>query len=477
MNSKIKKFFSAAVFLLVFLLGLSLLYRIFSWKDTSGDYYSSTSQLYSMKKNTVDVAFFGPSAYYASLNPAVFWESRGIASFNAAVSGQDRNASTYYVRELLKTQSPKVVVVSATYLYTDYYAVQGNLLRNTLSLKESKNSFDLIRDLVSKNKDVSGTNGIKDYLLRWPIVHSRYREIKKEDFTGVKENEDCLGYVYDYTANVLEAFGPDSFDTAQLTPISDGTRQWLEELKALGDREGFEVIVVSVPTDLGSGERACLNGCFSYMEEQGIRFLDMNFLLDEMDFQPYYDMADGTHANVNGATKISNYLSDYFDELYSLPDRREQSGYGRYDACLRNYHHKLYAADVLPYADDAQLSDLIGAKNGMIAAVNLRPGETAQEFTALLQNAGATPEEISRGGTWILDDGVLVCRPGDKQYGYPVNASEYLYVTPSGAPGFDDVYVGKTICIAPSVEGSSVVTYDTVLDKIIDVRVLRGAAE
>ena len=474
MNSKLKKFLSAGAFLLFFLCGLILLYHIFSWKDTSGDYFSSVNQMYSMKKNTVDVSFFGPSSYYTALNLAVFWEDCGIASFNAAVSGQDRNASTYFIKEMLKSQSPKIVMVSATYLIVDHYAVQGNLLRNTLSLRGSLNAIELVRELVPENGETSGDNGVKDYLLRWPILHSRYRELKREDFVSVRSNDNCLGYVYGDTANVIEQFGPDSFDRSAVTPISDDVRQWIDELASLGEQEGFQLLVVSVPMELGAQERASLNGCYAYLDEKGIPFLDMNYLLDEMDFQPSHDMTDGNHANTDGAIKISRYLAEYLSETFSLPDRREQRGYERYDACLRNYHHRLFVKNVLPYADSMRLSDYIDGTEGLIAAINLKPGipESASAFAQLLLDDGVPGEELSRGGTWIVADGTVVCRPQPKQYGYAVNESEYLYVTPSGTPGFDSISVGKTDYFTPFVEGCCVITYDTVLEKIIDVRKL-----
>ena len=474
MRAKLKGILAALIFLLFFFCGLGILYQIFSWKDTSGDYYSSINQMYSMKPDVVDVAFFGPSAYYSSLNPAVFWEGNGIASFNAAVSGQDRNASTYYLKELLKRQSPKVVVLSATYLYTDVYAVEGNLLRNTLSLRESLNSIRLIRDLSSKNAATRGELGWKDFVLRWPIVHGRYREIKEADFVPVQEYEDCLGFIYDERCCEMEYFIPSSFDVTEATPISSDNKLWLEELKALGDKEGFEVIVVSVPTELTKENRACLNGCFQYLDEVGIRWLDLNFHLEEMDFEVAYDMADPTHANTRGAEKISRYLSDYLLQTFSLPDRRNDEKYDRYERCLTTYRHKALETDVLPYADDEGLAWVIANQEGLVAAINLHPeSEPNPAFQNLLLNAGVSAQAISAGGTWILKDGAVACTPSSKPIGYQVNAREYLHVSPTEAPGHDTVAVGKVTCVIPANQGCCVVTYDTVLEKLIDVREIK----
>lgn len=471
MKSGILKIASAAAFILFFLCGSGLLYRVFSWKDTSGDYYSSTDQLYSMKKNTVDVAFFGPSSYYASLNPAVFWEQDGIASFNAAVSGQDRNASTYFVKELLKKQSPQVVVVSATYLYTDTYAVQGNLLRNTLSLKASLNSTLLARDLVSKNAAVATPNDTKSFLLRWPIIHNRYLELKREDFVPVKEYENSLGFVYNFNYGSISEFSPASSDPSQAHPISEANKQWIMELKALGEKKGFQVIVVSVPTEMSAENRACLNGCYQYFDEIGISYLDLNFHLAEMDFDPYADMTDGNHATITGADKISRYLADYLLSKYSLPDRRGDQRYERYEKCLETHKHRILETEEIPYLDSIQLCELSNTYRGLVTSITLHPGnESAAEFEELLKGAGVSASEIAAGGTWILKDGVVLCRPVSKVYGYLVCAGDYLHVTPGETRGADTVSVGKTVYVTPENEGCCVLTYDTILGKVIDVR-------
>ena len=181
------------ILLLLFGVGLLGIYKVFNWKDTSGDYYSSMEQMYNLPKEVIDVAFFGPSVVYCGINPAVLWEEAGIASFNAAISGQDREASYYFVKEFVKKQSPKVVFISGMLFQNDKYLVQGNLYRNTLSMRNSENYKDLV-DAVVPNNDMTETNTVWDYYLRWPIIHSRYKEIKKNDFVPIEEYEKSLGY-------------------------------------------------------------------------------------------------------------------------------------------------------------------------------------------------------------------------------------------------------------------------------------------
>ena len=465
------KLLSIIGFLILFFCGLSLLYRVFSWKDTSGDYYSSVNQFYGMQRDVVDVAFFGPSTTYSSINPAILWQDHGIAAFNIAVSGQDRNASSYYVKEVLKTQSPKVVVLSATFLYTDYYAVPGNLLRNTLSLKESMNSAALINELVTKNDAVKGDNEIKDYYLRWPIVHSRYRELKKEDFLSVREYENCLGYRYSCDSGNLEDLGEDTFDTSASTPISSENQQWIDSLKKLSEEHNFQLLILATPTILNAHQRACLNGCFQYCAEIGVPYLDLNLLIDEMGFVPSTDMSDGNHYNMFGARKICDHLSDYLVQNYSLPDRRGQKGYDRYEQCLKTYSHKCLELETLPCADASQLVEFSYEYPDLIVSITLHPeSEPRPEFVDYLMSVGVSSEEIACGGTWLLSGDTLIHSPSGAQYGYQLNNGKYYHVTPTEIPGADQVSIGQDVYVTPDTGGSIIIIYDMFLDKMVSHR-------
>ena len=465
------KLLSIIAFLILFFCGLSLLYRVFSWKDTSGDYFSSVNQMYGLNKNTVDVAFFGPSTTYSGLNPAIFWENNGIAAFNAAVSGQDRNASTYYVKELLKYQSPKVIILSAMYFYVDYYAVEGNLLRNTLSLKESLNSVGVINELVKKNESVTGGNELKDFYLRWPIVHSRYRELKKQDFVPVREYENSLGYVYDLTIGGLEDLGADSTNVSESTPISDENRKWIDDLKKLSDEKGVQILVVSTPTVLSATQRACLNGCYEYLEKLGIPYLDLNFCLNEMDYIPNTDMTDLIHANMFGAKKISAFLSDYLSRNYVLPDRRGQKGYERFELCLENYRRKCMEIETLPSADATMLLDYAMENSEVTFTITLHPAcEPFPDFIAFLQDAGVSLDEINAGGTWVFQNGTLLRSPSMAPYGCKLNSADYLIITPTDELGSDQISLGRDVLVSPDAGGSIMVIYDGILDKIVSNR-------
>lgn len=471
MKSIVKKTLSIILFLLLLLGGLSLLYKVFSWKDTSGDYFSSVTQASSLNDHIVDVAFFGPSVTYASYNPAVFWEQEGLATFNAGVSGQDRNASTYYVKEFLKRQSPKVIVLSTNFFYVDYYAVQGNLYRNALSLPLSLNSIRMINAVVPNNT-LPAKQNVLDYQLRWPIVHSRYRELQKGDFVSVKENDACLGYIYDFGLWDQDAFSEYATDRSDFIPIDPQVKDWINELKALGEEKGFTLLFITTPSDFYQGERYVINGCYQYLDEIGIPYLDLNQKLEDMEFYVGWDMVDSIHANVNGATKISSYVATYLAEHYDLPDHRGAKGYEVYEQSLAVRQHRLFENDILPYMDSIDFTGALLEDSSFVYSVTVHPeGELTQEIMDLLSEAGVSESQIRSGGTWILRGSEVLSSPASRPYGYQVNGSDFLSVTPDlSAKKGDTVSIGRTDYVTPNLTNCWIVAYDLVLDRVIAVR-------
>ena len=59
-------------FVILMFVIVSGVYRVFSWKDTTGGYLSSLSQLYDTPKNQMDVVFVGSSHCYCSIYHAIF---------------------------------------------------------------------------------------------------------------------------------------------------------------------------------------------------------------------------------------------------------------------------------------------------------------------------------------------------------------------------------------------------------------------
>ena len=470
-QSTIKHIIQGLIFLLLFGVGLIGLYKIFNWKDTTGDYYSSMEQMYNLPDNTVDVAFFGPSVMYSGINPAVLWEEQGIASFNAAISGQDREASYYFIREFVKKQSPKVVFVSGMLFQNENYVVQGNLYRNTLSMKTSQNYKELV-DAVVPDNDMTETNTVWDYYLRWPIIHSRYKEIKKNDFVPVKEYEKWLGYCYSFdgTGNPSE----DSyFDTSEASPITEANKAWVDKLYELSKEENFELVFLQLPGYIDIYWRGKLNGDFAYLDELGIKHLDLNMCADEIGFDYIEDMSDWFHTKTPGATKLSSYVAGYIKDNLEYVDRRGEVGYELYDESVEVYHHELIANELAGCEDVTKAFKMIKGVDGIMFSVTLKNGASGIGTEAAVAIKANMPirDFMDYSGTSVVRDGYATEVLGYTEYAVKLNDTEYMTVKPvvTDDGRLDEVHYGQEHCAGTDDNGNFMAIYDTLLDRVVAV--------
>ena len=429
MKLKIKRTVSVVLFLCIFILGLIGLYRILSWKDTSGEYFSSFEQLESLPDDTVDVMALGPSLAYGSFNPAYFWKESGTASFTMAISGMTQTSAYYTLKEALKTQSPKVIFIESVLFHTDEYLDEGNIYRNTVLMKPSKNNTELILETADK-----GDAG--KYLFRFPIVHSRYSELKKNDFVKSTADKCCLGFTNEYK---IEPQDPD-YDilvSDEVTEISDSTKEWIDRIVSLSKEHGFEIVFYSSPQNILLYYQKITNGCYEYLDELGIKYIDLNkeYLNTGIDYAT--DFSDHSHINRFGADKTCEYLSQYMNANFDLEDHRGDNKYSRWDIC-------------------SKYDDYVGI-----------------DFA--IQSAESKEEMISKASSY--ENILVVSRMGevisvcfnDTKYAGDENGLTLLI------PGFDEylfankdiAYVGDDCIIASGLEGDIVYIYDAVTGNVV----------
>ncbi len=471
---KIKSFLSAFIFLTILLFGLCFLYRIFAWKDTSGDYFSSLEQARDLEKDMTDVVFFGPSAVYCAVNPAVIWQDSGISSFNAAISGMDSHVAPVYVKEFCKRQSPKLVVISSMLFTIDYYAVQGNIYRNTILLNNSKEYVDAVKRIVPDNDRTGGD--IRDYWLRWPIIHGRYKELAKNDFVPVHAYRNALGYVYNTEMHYPVDPGEIPVNRELSVPVSDRNREFVQELMELSKEHGFRLLFLNLPWAMNPDQRGVVNGAEAYLDELGLDHLDLNYYLGEMELDFGSEFQDEVHALVPAATKISYFLGDYIRERYDLADHRGDDRFKVFEESYKLFEHRKLEETLAGIQEDDKFFRKIKKYDGLIACININGSTDNLSAGAreMLKGYGMSEEAINEGGAWFYRDGELMKTPEFKQTGLRVNEDRFVHVSggKDGTGWHNNVYDGLNGYVSDSVDGCTVLIYDEILDKMIDLRTI-----
>lgn len=462
MNKIVKRTIKDVIAVAFVLFAVYLSYRVVEWKDTSGDYYSSVKQLYATDDNRIDVVFMGSSHCYCGINPAILWEDEGIAAFDMSISGQDSANAIMALKELLKTQSPKVVYVDMYALYSERGGVEGNIYRNTLPWKFSKDSVKYLSDYIGKEERM-------DYITRFPIVHTRYRELGKNDFVAYEPNRYARGEGMNFNCTPV-SFG-DMDLTTEAEELSDFNKAWLDELRKLSEENGFELELIVIPTILSHEERVINNSAKAYADKNGMKFTDYCDLFEEIGLDEDVDFVDYYHLSAFGAAKFTSYLEKKSLTEYSLPDHRGDQNYTQWDKDLERYK-RLESQNRMENLSGYELADYIAGRSGYITIINYEPNETAdaEYFFEIVSPLGVEKTSFTEGGTWIIDEnGVTMVgtnTEGEEPYYLDLNRYDTLKISYHGFVDAKNIMVGREE-IRTAGYCMSVVIYDEVLQEVV----------
>ncbi len=275
------------------------------------DYGSTWGPYLKEEKNTIDVLFFGSSITYCDVVPAAIWESSGISSYLMAGPEQTLPISYYYLKESIKTQTPKAVFVEVTGAFFERY--QSYTKVNVGYMPTGVNRL-AATFYASERSQWAG-------LLFPPYnYHSRWDQLTHEDFEIAINGytaDTLAGYTFLNTATPITAAQPrgEKYD-------AENYKRNIEYLRKIAsfcvERDIIPVFYIA-PTcwPLSPEHRDMLEGDASAID--GAVFIDFNYDEKLPELSPETDYYDLLHFNCYGAEKFSSYLGEVMKEKLDLP--------------------------------------------------------------------------------------------------------------------------------------------------------------
>jgi len=277
---------------------------------------------YEQPENSIDVAFMGSSHIHCNINPYILYKDYGIASYDFSAAEQPLWITYYYIIELLKYQSPKVIVLDmyAPARFTDDYQYRW-LNDNLAGLKFSMNKIDLLNVAAEDERKL-------DYLPAFTFYHTRYKEVGRADFSALFESSESKRHYKGYTPyeNVAPQEEPE-LDGVEISPLTEKSEEYLMKIIDLTRENGIELYLLATPYPVRKEEQAVYNYISKLAKENEIVFNNTNYLYEEIGIDFNTDFSDHSHLNVAGSEKFTGYLGGVLDLIYNLPDRRGQKGY------------------------------------------------------------------------------------------------------------------------------------------------------
>ena len=227
-------------------------------------------------ENSIDVLVLGDSESFTSISPYRLWEKQKITSYVCGQTGQQISEAYYLMKRAFQKQRPDLVILETNELFT-----HANLVEE-------------LRMAVTED-EMSAEEALRTAVILPDEVSWRGFEIRK----GCRpcERTDCM-------------------EAGEPQPLVFSIRHYLKKIQSFCRKEGSQLLLLSVPSP--KNWNAAKHQIVSeYAREEGIDFLDLNPLTQDLKIDWKTDSYDGgDHLNLSGAEKVTDYLGEYLKQRY-----------------------------------------------------------------------------------------------------------------------------------------------------------------
>ncbi len=303
-------------FLCVFALTYGFVDEALRLKSTDG--IQTMEHYYELPGDTVDVLMAGSSHVGMNIPPAMLWDEYGIASYNLWGGMQPIWNSYYYVKEGLKSQKPKLVVVEAFLC-----GVEAEYSDSVAALKSTQAMHLSVDKISAALASFSTWQSAAEALWGMPTYHSRYDELTRDDFASGSWSEDTS--IQEINHNVGNVTPLTLLDYSAITdelPLSEKSETYLRRTIQLCKGANVELLLLISPYQANEAECMRLNTVERIAREEGVACLNYLKRYKQAGIDPQTDFYDIGHLNTAGIPKLTRDFGRYLKAHYELPDRR-----------------------------------------------------------------------------------------------------------------------------------------------------------
>lgn len=313
-----KRILSALVFVVFLLVIIRLFSGVFVPKDNGEEDGIQDARVYGIlgePTNTIDVLVLGDSLGECAVNPVELWRNCGITSYVCCSGNQTLYQSTDLLELVLKSQTPRVVLMEANAVYaicpkTD---IISNMVENWLPL------------------------------LRY---HDRWKSLQISDWTGKAEythTDSSKGF---HISREIQPADTKNYmkPSKDAKSVGSDNLRYVREMMQTCENRGIQLILFSAPSTTNWDYRHH-NGIARLAKNLGLTYIDMNLMDKEIPIDWETDTMDwGNHMNCSGAAKVTGWLGGYLTETGLFADKRNDANY-----CAWNDNISVYEQNVIDW--------------------------------------------------------------------------------------------------------------------------------
>lgn len=470
-----KKIISAAAFWLVVILLFNAISNILipTWNEKAGMPLVRTNDFYAQKEDTMDAMVFGSSYSYYSVSPLPIWTNYGITSYSFGNPSQRIWTTYYYMEEACKTQSPKVMLYEVGTAYMTEPRGDGQNRQNIDPLPMSMTKLKAIYEITKRSNETVGS-----YLLPGLRYHSRWKELTEEDFSkGEEQAYYGRGSLMRFGAKPAKAKKVKKWmsDTGENMTFPEENEKYVDMMLELCEKNDAELVFVRFPDVNWTMNHH--NMMQELADKKSVKFLDFNMFPEEYGLDWNTDTTDyGSHMNVEGNTKVSNYLGQWLKDNYGFEDKRENPEYQDWVDNAEKFNRIYDKNSIANIIDiDEYLEKIQNECYTVVMSVkgNMTQGMTEETKKNLL-SLGLSEKKIMKNGNSyiaVLDGGELVAEKCGQEYLiWQSIVGDIKVEAESAGTAYGDTALIKIDekQYATKRAGLNIVVYDKDLQKVVD---------
>lgn len=322
------------VFLLLFMVVLAAVAYVLMPKYDYGP--GSMMNYYLQQPNTIDVLALGTSLTYAAVNTNALWANWGIAAYNLASAEQQYWNTYYYLKEALKSQHPKLIILDAKATsYRSDETLRGRTIMTTFGILSPDNRFESIRITAPEEER-------NHYYYFFPVLHENWKDLSWDSFQipGWTGGRSIAWKGFVEAEGVEKLFKPQVTWDGKTREINAREMEYLEKICDLAKEYDIPILLVGYPFPDYDKDHLFYNALWEWADERGIPHVNFNYSKDGYSFLYTDDFADAQHVNISGSIKVTKYLGEILHTQYDLPDHRGDPRYSSWDDCLTEWKEK-----------------------------------------------------------------------------------------------------------------------------------------
>ncbi|MCR5232563.1 MAG: hypothetical protein K6E53_01450 [Lachnospiraceae bacterium] len=278
--------------------------------------------LYFQPRDSVDVVMMGSSHVHCDIDIAVLWKEYGIAAYDYSAAEQPLWGAYHYLKEFVKYQDPKVVVLElySPARFKDDYQYAW-LPENLCGMRFSLNKLQLLKVSAEPDK-------YKEFFPDFVYYHDRIFSLEPYDFSFPFRKYAELPYYKGFTP-FYERIPQEKpvHRTDECSGLTDKSELYLNRIIEYTKSMDIELYLLVSPYIMMEEDEKTFNRIKEIADENGIPFWNANMDYDLIGLDFDEDFNDLSHLNYWGAVKYTHLLGKKLKERYDIPDRRNDKKY------------------------------------------------------------------------------------------------------------------------------------------------------